>query len=83
MRQQATAAREKQAGFTPVDVSAIKTQVSDGGFGYRRDALPSGSNEKTTPAAAWFPEAMTRQLDAYEAARKVAAARQSEVNVTL
>lgn len=83
MRQQATAAREKQAGFTPVDVSAIKTQVSDGGFGYRRDVLPSGSNEKTTPAAAWFPEAMTRQLDAYEAARKVAAARQSEVNVTL
>ncbi len=83
MRQQAKAAREKQADFSPVDVNAVKTQVSDGGFGYRRDALPTGSNEKTTPAAAWFPEAMTRQLDAYEAARKVAAAKQNKMNVAL
>lgn len=83
MRQQAKAAREKQADFSPVDVNAVKTQVSDGGFGYRRDALPTGSNEKTTPAAAWFPEAMTRQLDAYEAARKVAAVKQNKMNVAL
>lgn len=57
----------------PVDVEAIRSQVSSGGYGYKREFMPSGSSEHTTPAASWFPEAMTRQLDAYEAMSKVAA----------
>lgn len=57
----------------PVDVEAIRSQVSSGGYGYKREFMPSGSSEQTTPAASWFPEAMTRQLDAYEAMSKVAA----------
>lgn len=55
-----------------VDVEAIRSQVSSEGFGYKRPNLPNTSSEKVSAAASWFPEAMTRQLDAYEAARKVA-----------
>ncbi len=57
----------------PVDIDAIRSQVSTDGFGYQRDSLPLASSQKVSPAASWFPEAMTRQLDAYEAAKKVAA----------
>ena len=57
---------------TSVDTEAIRAQVSSEGFGYKRPNLPNVSSEKVSPAAAWFPEAMTRQLDAYEAAQKVA-----------
>lgn len=56
----------------PVDTEAIRAQVSSEGFGYKRPNLPNVSSEKVSPAASWFPEAMTRQLDAYEAAQKVA-----------
>lgn len=55
-----------------VDVEAIRSQVSSEGFGYKRPNLPNTSSEKVSAAASWFPEAMTRQLDAYEAAKKVA-----------
>lgn len=63
----------QQAQQAPVDVEAIRSQVSSGGYGYKREFMPSGSSENTTPASSWFPEAMTRQLDAYEAMSKVAA----------
>lgn len=55
-----------------IDPEAIRAQVSSEGFGYQRPNLPNTSSEKVSAAAAWFPEAMTRQLDAYEAAKKVA-----------
>ena len=55
-----------------IDPEAVRAQVSSEGFGYKRPNLPNASSEKVSPAASWFPEAMTRQLDAYEAARKVA-----------
>jgi len=55
-----------------IDPEAIRTQVSSEGFGYKRPNLPNTSSEKVSAAASWFPEAMTRQLDAYEAAQKVA-----------
>ncbi len=62
-----------QKRFAPIDTAAIRAQVSADGFGYQRDKLPSASSQSVSPAASWFPEAMTRQLDAYEAARKVSA----------
>lgn len=68
----ATAAPAAPAVKAPVDVAAVRTQASEG-FGYKRGSLPSGSSEKTSAAAAWFPEAMTRTLDMYEAMNKVAA----------
>ena len=55
-----------------IDPEAIRSQVSSEGFGYKRPNLPNTSSEKVSAAASWFPEAMTRQLDAYEAAKKVA-----------
>lgn len=55
-----------------IDSEAIRSQVSSEGFGYKRPNLPNTSSEKVSAAASWFPEAMTRQLDAYEAAKKVA-----------
>ena len=55
-----------------IDPEAIRAEVSSDGFGYKRPNLPNTSSEKVSAAASWFPEAMTRQLDAYEAARKVA-----------
>lgn len=83
MRQQAKAktineintslAQKPAASKPPVDIEAIRSQVSTEGFGYKRDNLPLASSEQVSPAASWFPEAMTRQLDAYEAAHKVAA----------
>ncbi len=80
MRQQAKNKTIDEAGTTltqkrsaPIDTAAIRAQVSADGFGYQRDKLPSASSQSVSPAASWFPEAMTRQLDAYEAARKVSA----------
>lgn len=55
-----------------IDPETIRSQVSSEGFGYKRPNLPNTSSEKVSAAASWFPEAMTRQLDAYEAAKKVA-----------
>ena len=55
-----------------IDPEVIREQVSSEGFGYKRPNLPNTSSEKVSAAASWFPEAMTRQLDAYEAAKKVA-----------
>jgi len=79
-RQQAKNKTIDEAGTTltqkrsaPIDTAAIRAQVSADGFGYQRDKLPSASSQSVSPAASWFPEAMTRQLDAYEAARKVSA----------
>lgn len=80
MRQQAKNKTIDEANTTlaqkrsaPIDTAAIRAQVSADGFGYQRDKLPSASSQSVSPAASWFPEAMTRQLDAYEAARKVSA----------
>lgn len=80
MRQQAKNKTIDEADTTltqkrsaPIDTAAIRAQVSADGFGYRRENLPSASSQSVSPAASWFPEAMTRQLDAYEAARKVSA----------
>ncbi len=79
-RQQAKNKTIDEAGTTltqkrsaPIDTAAIRAQVSADGFGYQRDKLPSASSQSVSPAASWFPEVMTRQLDAYEAARKVSA----------
>lgn len=66
---------QKPVSLSPADINAIKAQAGST-EGYPRDTLPSASNEKTSAAAAWFPEAMTRQLDAYEAMKKVQAAQQ-------
>lgn len=66
---------QKPVSLSPVDINAIKAQAGSI-EGYPRDTLPSASNEQTSAAAAWFPEAMTRQLDAYEAMKKVQAAQQ-------
>ena len=55
-----------------IDPEAVRAQVGSEGFGYKRPVLPNASSEKVSAAASWFPEAMTRQLDAYEAAKKVA-----------
>lgn len=73
---------QKPVSLSPVDVSAIKAQAGST-EGYPRDTLPSASNEQTSAAAAWFPEAMTRQLDAYEAMKKVQAAQQSRTDVSI
>lgn len=82
MRQQAKAktineintslAQKPANSKTPADIEAIRSQVGTEGFGYKRENLPMASSAQVSPAASWFPEAMTRQLDAYEAARKVA-----------
>lgn len=66
---------QKPVSLSPADINAIKAQAGST-EGYPRDTLPSASNEQTSAAAAWFPEAMTRQLDAYEAMKKVQAAQQ-------
>lgn len=50
----------------PVDVAALRAQAASD-IGYKRESLPSVSSEKTSAAASWFPEAMTRSLDMYEA----------------
>ncbi len=56
----------------PVDIAALRAQASSD-IGYKRDSLPSMNSEKTSAAASWFPEAMTRTLDMYEAMNKAAA----------
>lgn len=66
---------QKPVSLSSADINAIKAQAGST-EGYPRDTLPSASNEQTSAAAAWFPEAMTRQLDAYEAMKKVQAAQQ-------
>lgn len=68
--------------LSPADINAIKAQAGTPD-GYPRDSLPSASNEQTSAAAAWFPEAMTRQLDAYEAMKKVQAAQQQKTDVRI
>lgn len=54
-----------------INTENIRSEVKTNGFGYKRAKIPAISPEKTSPAASWFPEAMTRQLDAYEAAKKI------------
>lgn len=66
---------QKPVSLSPADINAIAARAGTTD-GYPRDSLPSASNEQTSAAAAWFPEAMTRQLDAYEAMKKVQAAQQ-------
>ncbi|MBO4521296.1 MAG: hypothetical protein J5787_08840 [Alphaproteobacteria bacterium] len=65
-----------------IDPEAIRSQVSSEGFGYKRPNLPNTSSETVSAAASWFPEAMTRQLDAYEAAKKVAQYGATQKSVT-
>lgn len=71
---------QKPVSLSPADINAITAQAGTTD-GYPRDSLPSASNEQTSAAAAWFPEAMTRQLDAYEAMKKVQAAQQTDVRI--
>lgn len=72
---------QKPVSLSPADINAIKAQAGTT-EGYPRDSLPSASNEQTSAAAAWFPEAMTRQLDAYEAMKKVQAAqRKTDIKI--
>lgn len=40
-------------------------------IGYDRSSMPSMVNDKNSAAASWFPEATTRAIDSYEAARKL------------
>lgn len=40
-------------------------------IGYDRSEMPSMVSNKNTAAASWFPEATTRAIDSYEAARKL------------
>ena len=40
-------------------------------IGYDRSSMPSMVNDKNSAAAAWFPEATSRVIDSYEAARKL------------
>lgn len=56
----------------PVDIAALRAQAASD-IGYKRDSLPSMSSEKNSAAASWFPEAVTRTLDMYEAMNKAAA----------
>lgn len=71
---------QKPVSLSPADINAIAAQAGTTD-GYPRDSLPSASNEQTSAAAAWFPEAMTRQLDAYEAMKKVQAAQLTDVRI--
>lgn len=57
------------ASPAPVDVAALRAQAASD-IGYKRESLPSMSSEKTSAAASWFPEAMTRSLDMYEAMKR-------------
>lgn len=67
---------KREQKLTPADVSAITASVGKPD-GYPRENIPSFSNAQTSAAASWFPEAMTRQLDKYEAMKKVQAAEAS------
>ncbi len=53
----------------PVDVAALRAQAASD-IGYKRESFPSMNSEKTSAAASWFPEAMTRSLDMYEAMKQ-------------
>ncbi len=73
---QAEQKAKREQKLTPADVSAITASVGKPD-GYPRENIPSFSNAQTSAAASWFPEAMTRQLDKYEAMKKVQAAEAS------
>ena len=59
--------REKQIGS-----GELVSMMRDDKIGYDRGMTPSMTNGKNSAAAAWIPEATTRALDGYEAARKLA-----------
>lgn len=73
---QAEQRAKRERKLTPADVSAITASVGKP-EGYPRENIPSFSNAQTSAAASWFPEAMTQQLDKYEAMRKIQAAEAS------
>lgn len=63
-------ALSKPVSLTPNDIANVKnmTQALDS---YPRNNIPNISKAPTSAAAEWFPQAMTRQLDQYEAMKKV------------
>ncbi|MCQ2914889.1 MAG: hypothetical protein MJ247_06825 [Alphaproteobacteria bacterium] len=63
-------ALSKPISLSPNDIANVKniTQALDS---YPRNNVPNVSKAPTSAAAEWFPQAMTRQLDQYEAMKKV------------
>lgn len=74
----AKTAKEKPS-LNQVDVNKIKENAINMPD-YPRENLPNVSKQPTSPAASWFPQAMTRQLDMYESMKKVQQQEQSGSN---
>lgn len=56
-----------------IDSGELVSMIPSGAdkIGYDRSETPSMVSNKNTAAASWFPEATTRAIDSYEAARKL------------
>lgn len=56
-----------------IDSGELVSMIPSGSdkIGYDRSEMPSMVSNKNTAAASWFPEATTRAIDSYEAARKL------------
>lgn len=56
-----------------IDSGELVSMIPSGAdkIGYDRSETPSMVNNKNSAAASWFPEATTRAIDSYEAARKL------------
>lgn len=56
-----------------IDSGELVSMIPSGSdkIGYDRSEMPSMVNNKNSAAASWFPEATTRAIDSYEAARKL------------
>lgn len=56
-----------------IDSGELVSMIPSGSdkIGYDRSETPSMVNNKNSAAASWFPEATTRAIDSYEAARKL------------
>ncbi|MCQ2966325.1 MAG: hypothetical protein MJ250_06275 [Alphaproteobacteria bacterium] len=74
----AKTAKDKSS-LNQVDINKIKDTAINMPD-YPREALPNVSKQPTSPAASWFPQAMTRQLDMYESMKKVQQQEQSGSN---
>lgn len=66
-----------KSSINPVDVDKIKENAINMPD-YPRGNIPNLSKQPTSPAASWFPQAMTRQLDMYESMKKVQQQEQNE-----
>ena len=56
-----------------ISTGELVSMIPDKGdkIGYDRSLTPSMTNDKNSAAASWFPEATSRAIDSYEAARKL------------